>query len=257
MEGTSLENKLFILRDIGGRPNKEAIQTVREIEQRLSSNPEFIGLALRGSIIRGYSTKTSDVDLTILWDSSLSSDYFSTLRKFQNIAEEKSMNSTREPRGEFKVRDINPSIISGVSKSHLDERALANIFRLVTGKKIEAYRQYWIESLQKIPKKDREKILNGTAYELAYDDLLGWDKMVERISGIKRPPVKLENLAFRRRLWQEQIEKIPGVPKYKNFYKKRLELWHERLNRFFIEQEGTVSKRGVVRRGLKKIGIFH
>jgi hypothetical protein len=167
------------------------------------------------------------------------------------------MNSTREPRAGLDVRDINPSIIARGSKNHVDERALANVFRLVTGKKIEAYRQYWIEDFQKIPKKDKEKILNGTAYELAYDDSLGWVKMVERLSGIKRPTFELENLVFRLRLWQEQVEKIPGVPKRKNYYKKRLELWRERLNRFFIEQESAVPKGGAVRRGLKKIGIFH
>lgn len=251
----SLERKLFVLRHIDGSQNNKAINRIREIEARFSSNPEFVGLGLRGSTVRGYSTKSSDVDLVILWDSSKSVNPSLSSRNFQNAADEIYLDSTIEPRANFITKNIDPSVISWGPMKLPDERFLCEIFRLVTGKKIDEYRQYWIEVLQKVPKKVKERIIAGTAVQLAGDDLLGWEKMAERVSGIQRP--SLPSSSKEAWLWTYKVENFGGVPNRKTFYKKRLKLWNKRFNRFFEGQDSSVSKESVVKKVFDGVRIFH
>lgn len=201
--------------------------------------------------MRGYFNRGSDLDLIILWDSSVT-DIFSQAR-FTNFSHQEDRNYNRKVRIQSKVKDINPSIIGWGPDGIPHPEDLGDLFRLVTGKKIDRYRQYWIDTLNAVSPKKKEGTLQGAAIILAEDDLRGWEKIAERISGIKRNPGYFHDPEF----WQEIMNKISAVPKRQQFYRHRVQLWRRRLDHFFGKEEITVVQSGVIKRVLKGIGIVH
>lgn len=196
--------KVFNPRDLNGQPQTAFIEATRQAHMRFGVFPEFVGLALRGSLTKGYSTEGSDVDAIMLWDSFLSSQKLA-LQELAQADFKFMVDGT--PTVNLQAEDINVAVI--LEDVMYYPSKLSNIFRPVTGKKVDLYRKYWAIHLAGLPESERQIIIRGMAISLARDDLLGWSKMVERVSS------------------------VPGPQDYR---RHRLELWLGRLDHFLAEQ---------------------
>ena len=82
----SFEKKLFIPRSREGAPNTEALEQVRELENQLKTHRAFVGLALYGSAVRGYSDESSDIDCIILYDAPSAVESMDVREELEKIA---------------------------------------------------------------------------------------------------------------------------------------------------------------------------
>ena len=217
------KEKLFDFRTVEGQVNCGAISDIREIERKLGCFPPFVGLAVRGSTTRGYSTEFSDLDLVLLYDSSISShtvDNESHPFSFMLMVAEYGFSSNSRS-VEMKKKDINPERLS-------TEVPIipADIFRIVTGTKIAKYRKLYSEYISQQPKDQRNMIVEGLALELMVDDSLGWQKMTGRVSG-----VPISDYVGEVNLYNEVL-KANGISAPREIYEKeKLRLWQTRIKR--------------------------
>src|SRR3989344_5864417 len=102
MNPESFEKKLYDPKDIEDVPNTRALELIREIEDKFNGNPAFVGIVPRGSMVHGYSTEKSDLDILVLFDSS----------KIQTNIDDKSFQRDYIERGvQFFFLNINPSLV--------------------------------------------------------------------------------------------------------------------------------------------------
>lgn len=184
-----LQNRLYILRKADGSQNSWAISTIREAERTVSSEPGFIGLALRGSAGKGYAGPYSDVDLLVIFD----------------------LDSTTEPE---RVLEFYRSVRSRIERPIVDVRfwkaGLAdeicrdsgNLFRLVTGTRINEYRTALVDRIKASPLGEREAKVSSMADFLAEDDVKGHNVLRARIPS--NPSIE-EIEASRKTLWTRRI----------------------------------------------------
>lgn len=64
----SLENAVYNFRTVEGASNFNLISKLRVLEQRLRTDELFVGMAVRGSLGKGYSTQRSDLDVVVMFD---------------------------------------------------------------------------------------------------------------------------------------------------------------------------------------------
>lgn len=225
----SLEKKVFVLRYLDGKPNREATTAIRKAEGELSKHPEFVGLALRGSAARGYAREDSDIDVVILYDSSRNENRKSrknaddnnrVKERFRSLAEEIYVKTHHRVNPRF--QDINPKTLMPNERSDPDYYKLADIFLLVTGKKIDGYRKHWSNYFNELKKTEQKPKINAIVHALADEDVRGYDKMVERISGTS-PDL------YNSGSWRQQAQFKQGVPKYEDFKNIRYSLWKRRV----------------------------
>lgn len=250
------EPKLYNLRTLEGLANKKAITAIREIEEKLGSNKEFVGLALNGSLGMGYSTPDSDVDLTVLYDSSLSDGGLSTHRNLQKKYELIGYDTLRDPeiskRQEVDLTacDVNPQVLADTNDWHI-------IFKLTTGRKIDQYRKYWTDYLQGLSEQDREQTIKDAANKLADKDAMGWEKMARRTSGISGDDFQYNDEIYKRGNWRQEwhqaMENSVGVPKHGEFKRRRFEQWQKRILSFF----GENAQNNLSEASKEKTPVFH
>lgn len=197
----ALERKVYDLRTVEGAPNREGISRVREAEQKLLAEENFIGIAIRGSLGKGYSNKYSNTDLIVFFDipiilipDTMNSDSFDEINNFYD--------RVRKSIGSAKV-DVNFHNLS-LLKEGIYPRT-GNIFRLTTGKKINSYRDYWARKINEQGIDEQEISITLMAYYLAQDDIQGYGKITERVS---EAPDREEALAKRKALWTARIKRF-------------------------------------------------
>lgn len=218
--------RLFDFRTMDGEINNGAIATIREVEKRLSCFPQFVGIAIRGSTTRGYGTETSDLDLTLLYDSNVHSSAVDSeghsFHLMRMLSKGTSL-STNSRTVESKWEDINPKrVCSEVPKWPGD------IFRVVTGSKIAQYRKFYSELIRCLPKRQMDQIILELARQLTVDDCLGWRKMAERISGVPMSDYKGEINLY------HEVLKANGVANRDVYESQRRELWKARVKRLLL-----------------------
>lgn len=215
--------KLFDVRTFEGTVNHSAISDIREIERSLNCYPPFIGIAVRGSTTRGYSTDSSDLDLVLLYDSNVHFNTENEEKRFYHIR----MSAwhcfiTDSRRVEMTEKDINPGRL-------LAEVPIipADIYRLVTGHKITKYRSLYADYIGQFPKNRIDMIVDELAGELTRDDSIGWKKMAERRSGVHMSDFSGDiDLYF-------EVLKANGVTAPRNVYEEeRMRLWRARIKSF-------------------------
>ncbi len=220
--------KLFNFRTFNGEVNKKALDKIRNVEKRLQCFPSFVGIAVRGSTTRGYSTEFSDLDLVLLYDSSVCSTgtddaghSFSFMLMVSEHGFSDSIGSV-----EMKKKDISPQRLAAEVPI-----IPADIFRVVTGTKIANYRKLYSEYLSTLTAEQRSMHLDSLARELMVDDSLGWKKMAERISGIPMSDYVGEPNLY----WD--VLKANGVSAPRNVYEEeRLRLWQARIEKFLKQK---------------------
>jgi len=67
-ERNIFERKLHILRTKEGEREPEIVKQIREFQEKMEEVEGFVGIALFGSVVKGYADESSDIDCTILYD---------------------------------------------------------------------------------------------------------------------------------------------------------------------------------------------
>ena len=210
----SFETKLYNPRDIGGEPNTEEIKDIRYLENKLSQIPEFVSLSIHGSTVKGYSNETSDVDITILFDSNgikyNSKEYWQIQERLSKIAQEtksevwdrKKEKGQRPKNFQFRYVDIGSDVVENEPMSKNRYKKLALLFSLSTGKKIDGYRKYWVDRMNKLPTNEKETWISGIINVLIESTDIDYETLQER-TGIAD---KNNLIDARKKLWRQRIE---------------------------------------------------
>lgn len=216
--------RLFDFHTVDGEINRGAIATAREVAKRFRDFPPFVGITARGSISRGYSTESSDLDLVLLYDSSIPSRVVNSGLHpfyFMRMLSEGTNFFTYSRVVELKSRDINPERLNSEVPT-----VPADIFRVVTGSKIAQYRRLYSEFIRCLPDTERGRIIQELARDLADDDSRGWRKLAERISGVPMLDYQGEIELY------YEVLKANGIDGYDEYKSKRYRLWQGRIERF-------------------------
>ncbi|MEK7083003.1 MAG: hypothetical protein AAB972_02430 [Patescibacteria group bacterium] len=209
MKFESFEKKLYIPRDVEGKPNKEALEEIRELEKQFAKSPMFVGIAPTGSMVEGYSTVSSDIDIHILFDATPDNE-----DKVYNELREIALESQRVRKQEGKrdlgdiYENINPETTWREFKNGDSAplvAILSELTRIVIGDKIDRYRQIYKEELHKIPIRKRKQVLDGVANFLAQSEE---PSSIKRITRIISDKSKTEIFYKRRDLWKRRIDAL-------------------------------------------------
>jgi len=208
MRPESFGEKLYIPRDIKGKPNKEELDTTRSLEEKLQQHESFVGLAPFGSWMSGYSSGKSDVDFYVLYDSAHESP-----EDFKNFLKqtEKELQSWRGKSVHCMAYDANPdSIIRDVPKGVTGQydpyvHRLQAMTRMVTGKKINEYRKETAEKLHQLAPEEQQTIANEIFLSLSNSDAESFGKRSKRMPNVSEED-QLEVLKNRRDKWVKRIE---------------------------------------------------
>ena len=212
MNPESLEKKTYIPRDIEGEPLTQEITEVRQVEARLDSIPEFVSIIGEGSIFKGYSVESSDVDLVLLYDSLglkyNSKEYWNQRKEISQIAkstkeeiwEQRKADEQRPRNITFRLADVNQDILENQFE-HKRYDQLAYLFKLSTGKKIETYRNYWFEKINSLPEEERTHFVEKLTDILSSSDF-DFEALSERVPLAEKKKL----LEARKKLWKNRIE---------------------------------------------------
>lgn len=216
-EVRDLGEKLFDLRDLYGNPKFENIENLRMLNEAVSSNPSIVGIAPYGSTVGGYSIEDSDYDLRIIWDSSKTNnkDALEAVKEVHNSIKKAIGDIPRieNKKVTFIEHDINPNlVIEALNSDHPNAinssvyNSLAHVCRLVTGDKIQNYRELFANEINKLSKEKQEKIISQIADYFAAEDSMRNYKIQ------KRTNMSNTNIAHivrrRKRLWEKRARKI-------------------------------------------------
>lgn len=222
-----LEDKLFDLRTPLGIPNALLIERVKRAHEAFEDIPGFIGIAINGSLTKGYSTSESDIDAKILYDSSLLGSEEEVIYMVNAVREQGKIRRFGHRYGgkyHFAPLDINPDLLAPSPES------VSVIFQLITGAKINNYRHYWLEKLLGMSQESRDEFVGEMAQSLAYKDIegWGWDKMTERMTGVSRgnPMGSLQGWQWLQ--WTREVDEYDHMDRY-SYQKMRERLWRARI----------------------------
>lgn len=201
MNQESFEKKLYIPRNIEGKPNTEALGVIREIDEKFKDNPAFVGVVPKGSVVHGYSNEKSDVDMLILYDSSKGGIVDGIRNKFALEFIDKNIHAM--------YSDVNPEdILRNFDHSNSDwiARLLADMTQMVTGDKIDFYRNLFAKKLNEIPSENQEKIKSRVLKLLMDKEKYSMEKATKRVPELEGK--KEELIAARRKLWEDRFEQV-------------------------------------------------
>lgn len=215
--------KLYISKDIEGERNKEVMAVIKELAKSLEEqDPKIVSVAPYGSVVRGYNVKgRSDLDMYVLyddpeefgekeWETNNNVITDETQETFDKIYKLKDLLST-----EISVNalNINPELINnregGDLNYYRNVETYAPIFLVVTGKKIDYYREYWAKIVGQMPEDQRNKfVYNAVKWLTHYADFSSKKlKGRMKISGEKLGEIK----DMREELWKKRVERLLKV----------------------------------------------
>lgn len=202
MNSESFEKKLYDPKDVEGVPNTRALELIREIEQKFENNPAFVGTVPRGSMVHGYSTETSDLDLLILFDSS----------KIRKEFDDNSFQREYTQQGvQLFFLDVNPDLVThdlglNPDREGIPIRNLAALTEMVTGNRVNSYRKLIGRSFSELPSDSKEKIKKRVVDLLMDKEAYGAKKIARRIPDLEIEEEQL--LLKRRKLWEDRFDKV-------------------------------------------------
>jgi predicted nucleotidyltransferase len=218
------EGKLHIVHGAEGRTNDEGLQLIRQLEVELQNYESFIGLAPFGSVVGGYGTKESDIDVFILYDEpsnvgvkdEIENDFD---RLWSRAFEWQEEISKRGYKVDFVFQDVNPDYLMDSIKSWLKDDgtigeyvplSLEAMSRVVTGKKIEQYRKIIATRLNELDPTQREIVRDAIVESLMKREEFSLPKRSHRLPEISEGN-QLKILEARKTMWQSRIFKFWGL----------------------------------------------
>lgn len=208
MNPESFEKKLYIPRDVEGNPNKEDLAFLHFLQERLSKKKGFVGIALFGSVVSGYSIEESDIDIYMLYDDPEGFGGKIVLDLRKNIQD-----AMKEQSRTFHLlcHNINFDFLMHYIETDVESPQLVTelgvMSRLVLGKKIDAYRERFVAEIQKLSSEQRDILRNAIIENLANKDDLSLRKRVERLpdlSGSEHQDI----LQRRKEMWEKRVRNI-------------------------------------------------
>lgn len=201
-----LEKKLYVIENLHGERSTEAVQATKDFFYELSrENDRIISASLQGSSFKGYSSEKSDIDLSILYDSSgvkyNSSEYWKIKQQIDDDINKAREQVNAPAHIQALVFDINPDIIKQNYLPNNRFKELSLIFSAGFGPKLKQYQKYWIEYINNLSDIEKQEIID-----------------------------KIINLLVDSEIDRYMVKKIiPSQEKRKNLKQKRIILWEKRL----------------------------
>lgn len=231
MNPDSFSKKLYIPRNIEGKPNSKELAVFKKLKDVLAEDPNFIGLVPHGSVFTGYSAEQSDIDVIGMYISNQGEPqepigYISNLQQMK-----KEIERENGVKIHFVLHNIGPEIIQEWEnldgfKKELKLQEIVFILSLLTrlgvGDKVRHYRQVYLRWLNELPLETRRVVKNSLLDSLSRKDDLTFDKRVERMKDsqqteeVHKAKGDLEReqnfvLDEREKLWEKRIAKIWGL----------------------------------------------
>ncbi|MES2436652.1 MAG: hypothetical protein V4519_01455 [Patescibacteria group bacterium] len=202
--------KLYSPRDIDGNKNSEIIEQVRDLEERLTPYPWFIGVSPFGSTMKGYSNEESDLDVRILYDEPIlkTSDDLELYRNMNEWAAQfkgktgRDLNVLLEPIDSNRVREYF-TIIKNRSFAPIPSE-LVNMCKMTTGHVIDAYRSSMVAGFSMLGDKQKDFVLSGLLNEFKRDEYASLEKFKNRVDSKNHQ----EYFQERMELWKHRIEEV-------------------------------------------------
>jgi predicted nucleotidyltransferase len=214
MSENIFERKLHVSRTKDGEKIPEVKGQIRKFHERMQEVNGFIGLAFFGSTLKGYSNEDSDIDCFILFDA-IAEDDAVVREKITNKARavKEEMENDGKRKIQFFVRNINPERFKRLCLEQASNevfptlkiaQALRTICSVVTGKKINAYRKLFADSVKSLPVSQQKLVLDKVLAEFHKQDSYGMSKFKTR-----RPEDYTEEiLVARRKLWKDRVGRL-------------------------------------------------
>ena len=210
------EMKLFNPRTAEGEPNWQVLKVLREMNEELTQRFEsYVGAALTGSQMRGYSNEYSDIDIVFTVDVSIEDDQDECLDYLRQRLK-KDFQSVNEISLHVLVTEISPEIIASdmesLSENIHDEEAvktIAVLSDLIVGDRIGQYREQIHSTLATFSDKEKRIIYRNVANRMRHFHELEIYKVQKRT----------ENMAFDKNqyisdkvsLWKGRLERLWGT----------------------------------------------
>lgn len=207
MRRPNFETQLDIGRGLEGESNKEVFLAIQELLARLEAeNPQIVGIAPYGSMIRGASVDGSDVDIVILLDqdeSSLNVDAITNraVAVWEQIVQGSSITPELAP----DIQNINTQKLEAKLSGGFDP-AFPAMFLTMAGNKIRPYREYWADKFKQMPSDQQELLIDRTVKNLVHNYDLNSEKLPKK-AGLS--PDDLRQIVDSRTiLWKNRVENI-------------------------------------------------
>ena len=206
----AFKNHLYIPRNVEGEQNKEQTELLRKLEEVLKRRPEFVGLAPSGSVMKGYSNEKSDFDVWVVVDSSCL------------VSPLDCLNSSSEEFKEFTEQGMHVLILHIANEIDIgsyeymkDNKkfeprivgAVATLTGLVTGSKIDKYRDQICQKIKRLTLEQQSALKNQVMDILAYRDRMSIDKIIKRIPELDTEDI-IEIINGRDELWQKRWDEV-------------------------------------------------
>lgn len=241
------ESKLFDPRNVEGKSrSSEILAKLRVLEVFLDDYPEFVGVAIRGSLYRGYAdlSKGSDVDFIIIVDGKKESVARNAVSIAQIQKQFTNQNSEFHFLGLVDVSDgkFLPGNVEGESS------ILVALLEKTSGKRITQYRdraKQWLETLNDA---DRQYVFDFIKWRIRDREWASMQKYVFRkldagfqhmddnwlSAGYQLEKEAIKNA--RSGLW-EGVQTVAMNPKFNSLVKdeveRRMQEWYKRIEEIF------------------------
>lgn len=210
-----LGRHLYETRDIEGNQSGEAVRFVHDLHRALEDIPEFIGIDLYGSSVKGYANQYSDIDIRILMEAS-NKDISIKMEANKRCRALKDQYNYGEGNNNEKIQHeyywIDENLISSVMKSdRYNARKvgpLMPLFRKITGERIENIRNSIRSEFEQQSSERKKEFITAIVNSIHFFD---WDmsildeneKMDERVGGV---PAYLGEK--RKEMWERRVKSI-------------------------------------------------
>jgi hypothetical protein len=210
----TFSRKLYLARNIEGKPNTKEIAELRKLEAGLGNQPDFVSVAPFGSVFRGYGNETSDIDTYVLYDSADDKpgpELEAAVKGWEAGAE----SGGQEKHAIFQnvnperiIRDLKAGAAAGDPGEHV-ATVLSNMTRLTTGDKINGYREAIRTAINELPEEQRQQVKADILDALVRKDTLGLAKRKRRLPGFSDTDHQ-DVMRAREEMWRKRVESIWG-----------------------------------------------
>lgn len=205
-------NKLYLMRDTEGEPNKEQLDIIRDIETQLKKYDFFVGISPFGSTTKGYNNETSDLDIYIIIKDQ--EDGMDEFNKHISKIEKKAKNDSPylhifvdQIDMEFVKDNLHtPYYADGVGRTGI--HMIADLCRITTGKKIDELRLDVIKLIEEYPPEEKDRLKERLATYLTKEDMSSVEKIKNRNTGNFDEKKYIDS---RKEMWLQRVEKTLGI----------------------------------------------
>jgi predicted nucleotidyltransferase len=199
--------KLYHATDIEGRKNTEVIKTLRELQTELEKFPEFVGLSLYGSTMKGYSEEESDIDFAILYDERKSDSPINLLKAACDfIGKNNKIKLSPFPIG--LNTELIKKLLASPERSNIFEgiQRAKMIFYNTIGNRAKAYRSEIVKIIESFNPQIKEMLIKELIMHLQAIEETTRSKLNER-AGFDQATLDTA-IRARKQLWEKRVRKF-------------------------------------------------